>query len=63
MASTYRKKNRRAMAGINPHKHGPLRATGIDIERHWAKLSGEEKPIAGGSLAILEMQLAQLPKS
>lgn len=62
MASTYRKKNRRATAGINPHRNGPLRATGIDLERHWAKLSGEEQPIAGGSLAVLEMRLAQLPK-
>lgn len=57
MANTYRKKWRRAMSGINPHKHGPLRATGIDVERHWAKLSGEEKPIAGDVWRTLEQKL------
>ncbi len=61
MGVVYRNKARRAMSGVNPHPRGPLKATGIDIERHWAKLSGEEKPIAGDVWRTLEQQLYGLP--
>lgn len=61
MGVVYRNKSRRAMSGVNPHPRGPLKATGIDIERHWAKLSGEEAPIAGDAWRELEQKLYGLP--